>query len=47
MSDSPTKPLLVIYVAWHPKFDQGQAIADALHDHYRRNLFVNVAGGAG
>ncbi len=47
MSDSPTKPLLAIYVAWHPKFNHGQAIADALHDHYRRNLFVNVAGGAG
>jgi hypothetical protein len=36
MSDCPTKPLLAIYVAWHPNFDQGQAIADAMHDHYRQ-----------
>jgi hypothetical protein len=47
MSDRPTKPPLTIYVAWHPKFDQDQAIADALQDHYRRNLVVNVADGAG
>jgi hypothetical protein len=47
MADASTRPLLAIYVLWHPKFAGGEAIACALHDHYRRNLFTNVAGGSG
>jgi hypothetical protein len=39
-----TRPLIVIYVTWHPEFAEGKAIADMLHDHYRRNLLTNVSG---
>ncbi|HXM47864.1 MAG TPA: toll/interleukin-1 receptor domain-containing protein [Pyrinomonadaceae bacterium] len=42
-----TRPFLVIYVAWHPDFADGEAIAKSLYDHYRRDLYENVAGGAG
>jgi hypothetical protein len=42
-----TRPFLVIYVAWHPEFADGPIIAKALYDHYRRELYENVAGGAG
>ncbi|MDT5268351.1 MAG: hypothetical protein QOH49_537 [Acidobacteriota bacterium] len=42
-----TRPFLAVYVAWHPRFSGGQAIATALYEHYRRNLYENVAGGAG
>ncbi len=43
----PTRPLLVVYVVWHPSFEDGRAIAKRLYEHYRRELFENVAGGAG
>lgn len=42
-----TRPFLVIYVAWHPAFANGQALAKAFYDHYRRDLYENVAGGTG
>ena len=42
-----TRPFLVIYVAWHPNFADGPAIAKVLYDYYRRQLYENVAGGAG
>jgi hypothetical protein len=42
-----TRPFLVIYVAWHPEFADGPIIAKALYDHYRRELYENVAGGTG
>lgn len=42
-----TKPFLVLYVAWHPNFSEGHAIAKALYDHYRRDVFNNVTGGIG
>lgn len=42
-----TRPFLVIYIAWHPEFADGPAIAKALYDHYRRELYENVAGGTG
>jgi len=38
---------LTIYIAWHPNFDQGAALARTLYEHYRRNLYENVAGGTG
>lgn len=42
-----TRPFLVIYVAWHPSFVDGESIAKSLYEHYRRDLYENVAGGAG
>ncbi|HVQ38217.1 MAG TPA: hypothetical protein VMS31_11825, partial [Pyrinomonadaceae bacterium] len=42
-----TRPFLVIYIAWHPEFADGPAIAKALYEHYRRELYENVAGGTG
>ena len=41
------RPFLVVYVAWHPGFADGPAIGRALYNHYRRELYENVAGGAG
>lgn len=43
----PTRPFLVVYVAWHPGFTDGIRIAEALHKHFRRELYANVAGGTG
>lgn len=42
-----TRPFLVVYVAWHPEFADGPVIAKSLYDHYRRELYENVAGGTG
>lgn len=42
-----TRPFLVVYVAWHPRFEDGQVIAKAMYDHYRREPYENVAGGTG
>jgi hypothetical protein len=44
---APTRAFLTIYVARHPKFEQGASLARFLYDHYRRNLYQNVAGGTG
>lgn len=41
------RPFLVIYVAWHPDFEDGERLARVLYDHYRRKLYENVAGGSG
>ena len=46
MSD-PTRPFLVVYVAWHPDFAVGAGIAEAIRGHFRRELYENVAGGTG
>jgi hypothetical protein len=43
----PTNPFMVVYIVWHPAFAAGGAIAETLYNHFRRNLFENVAGGAG
>jgi hypothetical protein len=42
-----TRPLLVVYVAWHPGFAEGAWIAEGLRKHFRRELYENVAGGTG
>ncbi|MES3106893.1 toll/interleukin-1 receptor domain-containing protein [Sphingomonas aurantiaca] len=42
-----TKPLLAVYVAFHPSFGRGEAIAEHLKAHLRRDLFDSVAGGTG
>lgn len=47
MASIPTRPLLVPYVVWHPAFEQGAIIAEALRAHFRRDLFGSVIGGAG
>lgn len=44
---TPTRPFLVVYVAWHPSFSNGRKIAKNLYDHFRRELYENVAGGTG
>ena len=43
----PTRPFLVVYIVWHPSFERGRSVAEALYDHFRRKLFENVAGGTG
>jgi len=43
----PTRPFLVVYVAWHPDFSDGATIAEAIRGHFRRQLYENVAGGTG
>ena len=43
----PTRPFLAIYVIWHPGFGDGSRIAHLLYDHFRREIFSNVAGGTG
>jgi hypothetical protein len=42
-----TRPFLVVYVVWHPTFSAGPDIAKVLYDHYRRQLYENIAGGMG
>jgi hypothetical protein len=42
-----TRPFLIVYVAWHPSFSIGHKIAKHLYDHFRRELYENVAGGTG
>lgn len=42
-----TRPFLAIYVAWHPDFTEGDRLARALFDHYRRDVYQNVTGGIG
>ncbi|HCT3171575.1 TPA: toll/interleukin-1 receptor domain-containing protein [Enterobacter asburiae] len=41
------RPFLVIYIAWHPSFEGGAALAEVLRGHFRRELYQNVAGGTG
>lgn len=41
------KPFFVIYVVWHPEFDQGKNIAEQIMQHFRRDLYRNIVGGAG
>ncbi len=43
----PTRPFLVLHVAWHPGFEDGATIASALYSHFRRELHQSVSGGAG
>ncbi len=44
---SSIRPYLVIYVVWHPDFSLGENIANSILSQFRRQLFENVAGGAG
>jgi hypothetical protein len=42
-----TRPLLAVYVVFHPDFEKGAEIAELLRAHFRRDLFGSVAGGTG
>lgn len=42
-----TRPLLAIYVVWHPDFTDGSKWSDILHSNFRRDLFASVSGGIG
>lgn len=42
-----SKPFLVIYVVWHPGFEEGLTIAEEVREHFRRRIFENVSGGTG
>ena len=45
--DEGSKPFLVIYVVWHPDFNDVAEIAAELRNHFRRRIFDNVSGGIG
>jgi TIR domain-containing protein len=45
--DDLTRPFLVLYIVWHPRFAAGAQVAEALREHFRRKLYENVAGGTG
>lgn len=47
LDPADTRPLCAIYVAWHPSFAEGERTAGKLYQHFRRDLFTNVAGGVG
>lgn len=42
-----SRPFLVVYVVWHPDFADGAVIAELLRQHFRRQLYENIAGGTG
>lgn len=39
-----TRPLLALYVVWHPRYTQGAQIAEDLRQYYRREHYRNVSG---
>ena len=43
----PTRPFLALYIVWHPGFSSGADLAEILRKHFRRDLYQNIAGGAG
>lgn len=47
LNPEDTRPLCAVYVAWHPSFEAGAGMARRLYQHFRRDLFTNVAGGVG
>ena len=42
-----TRPLLALYVAWHPAYAQGRVLADRLRQHFGRDLYRFVAAESG
>ena len=36
-----------LYVAWHPGYEEGAAIAERLHQHFGSHRYRNIVGGAG
>lgn len=47
MNAPTTKPLFVIYVIWHPEFEDGGGIAESIRQHFRRSIDSNLSGGPG
>lgn len=41
------RPFFVVYIIWHPDFEDGAALAEVLRKHFRRELYANVSGGTG
>lgn len=41
------QPFFVVHVVWHPECVLGKAIADALMQHFRRDIYRNIVGGNG
>lgn len=40
-------PFFVVHVVWHPESVLGKVIADALMQHFRRDIYKNIVGGNG
>ena len=38
-------PFLAVYVVWHPNYEKGEKIADAVRRHFVHSTFKNAAGG--
>ena len=47
MADMISPPPFILYVAWHPGYVKGAAIAERLHHHYGSHRYRNIVGGAG
>ena len=42
-----TRPVLNLYVVWHPGCTEGDTVARAIRCHFRRQHFMDVSGGTG
>lgn len=45
--DRSARPLLAVYVVYHPGLALGEEVGRLLQEHFRREAFISVAGGAG
>ena len=46
MADS-SRPILTLYVVWHPNFGNGHSLANQVFTHFRRDLYSNIGGSTG
>ena len=44
---SSSRPVLALYVVWHPNYKTGDLLSKQLFAHYRRDLYLNTGGGNG
>ena len=42
-----SRPILSLYVVWHPNYKIGERLFKQLFEHYRRDLYLNTGGGNG
>ncbi len=47
MTESMARPAFALYVAWHPDYVRGAAIAERLLHHFRSHRCRDIVGGAG
>ena len=47
MAEVIIQPPFMLYVAWHPDYVKGAAIADRLYHHFGSHRYRNIVGGAG